>query len=638
MKLTTLLSITPYFVVLTAQPVLATTNNEDPLTETIVITATAGRGTTTLEAPATLTVIEGYEQNKYQMTGDIGDLLIDVPGVNVSAQSNGSRGVRIRGLSNDYTQVLLNGQRSYTKEALWRGSDNALSQTPSVAVDRIEVIRGPMSTLYGADTIGGVVNVISRKHNGSAEAAVSVESQYNQGDESGNGQIYGLYFSTPISDAISYTVYGNYLDIQESFYDAHPDSTKRRSQQNYNLVNTVDFQLNEQHALDLELQLSNEQQLGTSMFRGRAYQQDRTLQRYTLGYGYQSSAVNVKSHVYYSDFDVAYNIATSDIVEQNYGADIQAAFFVDQHTITVGAETHDAQIENTHIAGGSTDRNSAAAFIEASLAVGNATNLTLGGRVDRDSLFDSEFTYRGYITHTLNDNWHIKTGVSSAFKAPTMAQISPSYSAPASGPACPGRPARCSVYGNPELSAETGTFTEFGVYYANDTRSVNATLFNNQVDDIIKMVTQPNGRDGYYSFVNVDKAKLKGLELAAKQQFSLFDIDLAYTYLDAKDDMGEELLGTSKHEATLKANWFASANMDVFARMHYRSKVIGELGRHDVADAYTTVDLGIRYNLLAELNLKLGVNNVANKDISSPDTYTEVLQGRTYYAGLSYEF
>ncbi|GAA3896398.1 hypothetical protein GCM10022228_04000 [Halomonas cibimaris] len=494
--------------------------------EEMVITASAGLKTTRLEAPATVTVIDAQEQSKYQMAADVGELIADAPGVNVSSQSNGSRGVRIRGMSNEYTQVLLNGRRSYTKEALWRGSDNALSLTPSIAIDSIEVIRGPMSTLYGADTMGGVVNVKTRKHSGVAEGAVSVEGQHNQGDENGNGQVYGVYYSAPATESLSYTVYGNYLDVDESFYDDHPDATKHRSQENYNLVNRFDVALDEQNSLDLEIQLSEENQTGTSLFRGRSYEQERALNRYTLGYGYQSATAEADAHVYYSDFDVDYDTPASDITETDYGSDAQAVFFIEDHTVTVGAEARNAEIENTRIAGGSTDRTSSAAFVETTLALADTTKLTLGGRFDHDTLFDDEYTYRGYLTQSLTDSWSLKAGASTAFKAPTMAQISPSYSAPG----CAGR---CSVNGNPDLNAETGTFSELGAYYANGATSASATLFYNEVDDIIRMATNPSPTNDDVSFINVDEATLKGVELSVKQQFAKMDLDLSYTYLDA---------------------------------------------------------------------------------------------------------
>jgi outer membrane receptor for ferrienterochelin and colicins len=597
--------------------------------ETMVVTATAGKGKSLLEAPATMTVVDGQEQSKYQMTGDVGDLLVDAPGVNVSTQANGSRSVRIRGLSNDYTQVLLNGRRSYTKEALWRGSDSALSLTPTVAVDRVEVIRGPMSTLYGADTMGGVVNVITRKHNGIAEGAISVEGQYNQGDQGGNGQVYGLYYSMPVTDALSYTVYGDYLDVAESFYSDHPDATKRRAQENYNLVNTFDLAINEQHSLGLDVQLSNEDQLGTAMYNNRSYEQQRRLQSYTLGYGYQSSRLNVDANLYYSDFNVEYDLPASNSTEQNYGGDAKAIFLFNQYDITVGTETRNTKVENISFKGGSTDRTSSAAYVETNQVLAESTTLTLGGRYDHDSLFGSEFTYRGYITQGVAENWSMKAGVGTAFKAPSLAQISPSYSAPGCG-------GRCDIYGNSALKAETGTFSELGMYYTNGTTLANATVFYNQVDDIIQQVKK---RDGDFTFVNVDKATLKGLELFAAHQWEHIGLDASYTYLDAKDDTtGDRLVGTSEHEASLKATWYATYAMNLFTRLHYRSDVRGELGNNDISAPYTTLDVGMNYDLANGIELKMGVNNLMNKDVSSPDTYTEVIQGRTYYTGINYEF
>lgn len=134
----------------------------------------------------------------------------------------------------------------------------------------------------------------------------------------------------------------------------------------------------------------------------------------------------------------------------------------------------------------------------------------------------------------------------------------------------------------------------------------------------------------------MDHATLQGVELAVQHQFERVDVDFSYTYLDAEDNHGDDLNGVSRHEASLKTNWLASAVMDVFTRVKYRSKVKGELGDNDVFDAYAMLDLGMRYSLPRDLDFKLGLNNVTDRAISSPDTYGEVLQGRTYYAGLNY--
>ncbi|MGL5389933.1 MAG: TonB-dependent receptor domain-containing protein, partial [Shewanella sp.] len=132
---------------------------------------------------------------------------------------------------------------------------------------------------------------------------------------------------------------------------------------------------------------------------------------------------------------------------------------------------------------------------------------------------------------------------------------------------------------------------------------------------------------------------LKGLEFSAEHQWEHIGLNASYTYLDAHDDTtGMRLIGTSEHEASLKATWFASHAMNVFTRLHYRSEVRGELGENDLSDPYTTLDLGMNYNLDNGLEWKLGVTNLMNKDISSPETYTEVIQGRTFYTGVTYSF
>ncbi len=634
-----MLRITSVLLVLTAPSIALASNDNQSTIETIVVTASAGKGMRLLEAPASVSIVNIQEESKFQFNTDIGDLIADVPGVSISTQANGSRGVRIRGLSNDYTQVLLNGQRSYTREALWRGSDNALSQTPSVAIDNIEVIRGPMSTLYGADTMGGVVNVITRKHSGSPEGALSIEGQYNEGDAGGNGQIFGLYYSTPINDVFSYTVYSNYLDVAESFYLHDPGSTKRRKQVNYNFVNTFDLTLNNTNLIQLDVQLSNEDQSGTAMYRGRSFEQERKMQRYNVKYEHLGVYTDIEANLHYSDFNVKYDVTSSDIREENYDADIKAVMPIGQNNLSIGAESRKGQISNIGIVGGSASRTSSAAYIEADVEVSSDTKLTFGARYDHDSLFKGEFTYRGYLNHTLSDKWSIKAGFGTAFKAPTMAQISDSYTAPASGPQCPPKPQACYVYGNPDLKAETGTFSELGAYYNVANSNANITAFYNRIDDIMQQAYRPNSSDGYFAYVNIDKVTLRGLEFYVDHQFESVGFDMAYTYLDAKDGTtGERLVGTSEHEVSAKINWFTTNSTDMFARLHYRSEVRAELGQNELADAYTTLDLGIRYLHSDDIDIKLGVNNITNEDISSPKTYSEVIQGRTFYAGLNYQF
>ncbi|MGZ9899343.1 TonB-dependent receptor plug domain-containing protein [Shewanella gaetbuli] len=602
------------------------------INEVMVITATAGQSTPISEAPASISMIDVDMADKVQMSQDLGDIIFNIPGISVSTNSNGSRSVNMRGLSNDYTQVLLNNQRSHSGEALWRGDDNVLSAVPSIAMSHVEVVRGPMSSIYGADAMGGVVNVFTKKHNGSAEGAISIEGQYNIGDEGGNGEQLGLYFSTPINDTLSWTVFGNYLHLDETFYEDVPTSSKLRARDNYNVFNQLDINLAENHQLGLELQLSREDQQANSVYNGRTLDQNRDKQAVRADYQFTMENGEFNANFFYDDFQVDYlDNPTANLHERTYGVDTQASFYFDQYDVTFGATAKQSSLTGNDIffEGDSIERTASGIFAETNIALTDNTKLTLGGRLDDDEQFGSEFTYRAYLTHQIANGWSIKGGISTAFKAPKMVQTFADYTAIGCG-------GRCEIVGNEDLEAETGTFGELGVHYDNNNTRASVTLFNSDIENIIEYVAV---NESLQTFGNIDNATIKGVEATVSHQFEHVGIEASYTYLDAKDNADDSRLkGTAEHEATTVINWYATDSVDVFAKAHFRSNVIGELGQNDVADSYTTIDLGMNYYFNNDLQLKFGVNNLTNTDVSDPITYTEVIRGTTAYAGLEYAF
>ncbi|MFP3631756.1 TonB-dependent receptor plug domain-containing protein, partial [Burkholderia sp. SIMBA_045] len=84
-------------------------------------------------------------------------------GVNDRTDATGRDEVVIRGMGANYSLVLVNGRRVSTSDALWRGGDFDYHSIPMSAIERVEVVRGPMSSLYGSDAIGGVVNIITKR-------------------------------------------------------------------------------------------------------------------------------------------------------------------------------------------------------------------------------------------------------------------------------------------------------------------------------------------------------------------------------------------------------------------------------------------------------------------------------------------
>lgn len=130
--------------------------------ETMVVTA-SGFEQRLEDAPASVTVISGDDLRKRSIQ-NLADAVRDVEGVAVIGGAN-ENDISIRGMPGDYTLILVDGKRQSGRDSRVNGNAGYEQSfiPPAAAIERIEVIRGPMSSLYGSDAIGGVINIITRK-------------------------------------------------------------------------------------------------------------------------------------------------------------------------------------------------------------------------------------------------------------------------------------------------------------------------------------------------------------------------------------------------------------------------------------------------------------------------------------------
>lgn len=146
-----------------AFPALADVNEE-----TLVVTAAATEQSVK-DAPASISVITQQDLQRRPVQ-NLKDVLREVPGVQLTNEGDNRKGVSIRGLSSGYTLILVDGKRVNSRNAVFRHNDFDLNWIPVDAIERIEVVRGPMSSLYGSDALGGVVNIITKKSVSSGRA------------------------------------------------------------------------------------------------------------------------------------------------------------------------------------------------------------------------------------------------------------------------------------------------------------------------------------------------------------------------------------------------------------------------------------------------------------------------------------
>ncbi|MEH0790659.1 TonB-dependent receptor plug domain-containing protein, partial [Vibrio alginolyticus] len=172
-------------------PMVVVANDQLPETginttamETVVVTA-SGYEQNVTEAPATISVLtrEQLENRSYK---DLTDALSDIPGVTVTGGGDG-QDISIRGMPAQYTAILVDGRKQSGRETQTNGSTFTEQDwlPPLSAIERIEVVRGPMSTLYGSDALGGVINIITRKNYQEWHGSLRAETTLQENSKSG---------------------------------------------------------------------------------------------------------------------------------------------------------------------------------------------------------------------------------------------------------------------------------------------------------------------------------------------------------------------------------------------------------------------------------------------------------------------
>lgn len=186
----------------------------------VVVSATGFEQKIT-DAPASVTVVSREELEAKPYTG-LADALRDVEGIDVGSgfDKNGNISITMRGLPADYTLVLIDGKRQSDIGDIGPnnfGNSQFMYMPPLSAIERIEVVRGPMSTLYGADAIGGVINIITRKvadkWSGSLSAGMTLQEDSQYGDD----RKTDIYVSGPLVEGLlGLALRGSIYDREQS--------------------------------------------------------------------------------------------------------------------------------------------------------------------------------------------------------------------------------------------------------------------------------------------------------------------------------------------------------------------------------------------------------------------------------------
>ena len=620
------------------------------------ISVTAGGYAQQVEdAPASISVInrEQIEQRYYK---DATDALRDIPGVIVTGGGSGDRGTDIvmRGMPSAYTLILVDGKRVSTRETRPNGSAGFEQDwlPPLQSIERIEVVRGPMSTLYGSDAIGGVINVITRKVADEWGGAVQLDTIIQDDSRSGDIKQGNFSLTGPLKDGlVGLQLYGRFQDREEDLFENGFEEKNLK-----NLTAKLSVTPSKDH--DVVLEASQVDQRRRSLIgysaqatgcRGGCTDSDNRSTREAFSLSHTGRWAIGTSDTYVQR-ERAEN-ESREMVITNTSAKTSLVMPLGDHRLTLGADfieealsdkTSNRISDRTRI-----DTAKYALFAEDEWMLTDTFALTAGARMDDDDDFGSHFSPRLYGVWGFSPRWTLKGGVSTGFRSPSLREITPDWGQVSRGG---------NIYGNPDLEPETSVNKELGLYFnAGRDLQANVTVFHNDFEDKITRIACPIeictdgpnqfGSDPTYR-VNVDEAVTQGVEAALSTTFyRVLSLNLSYTYTDSEQKSGEykgePLNQLPEHLASLQANWQATDTVSPWLTVRYRGKesqpTTGPSSSAIIAPSNTLVDAGVGFRISPQAKLNTGIYNLADRKIFE-DEYGYVEDGRRYWLGVTVNF
>jgi len=589
-------------------------------------------------ASASITVVTRQELQR-QRASSLAEALRDIEGIDVGDThgKSGGASISLRGMPSEYTLVLIDGRR---QNAAGNVTPNGFGETstsflpPTAAIERIEIIRGPMATLYGSDAMGGVINIITRRVRTGWSGSLSSDATMQE--ESGFGNAYAgtAYVTGPLVQArLALALRGSLFQRQAAsltptgeFGDETVISTRGPAPvgaDRHTVGGRLTLTPNTSHDVWLEYDAARQRydngegQLGTldrpagdpPSFNGYGPELRFDREQLAAGHAWRfRSGVMETSLMRNATRTVGRTLPSgtpggppgSDAPDKPAGAprmleatstvlDSKLTSTLGNHVFTVGGQLWDAEMEDG-IALAPFQYTQWALFVEDEWRLAPSLALTAGVRRDDHSAFGGHLSPRAYLVWSATDAWTVKGGVSRGYKTPRVEQLVDGII----GFTAQGRTA---TIGSPGLRPETSTSSELGVYYAGAGGvSANVSLFNNDFrDKITTGVPVPNctfagapdapgcvnhgsfpTQESFAQSINVDEAVTRGVETSAHVPLGrMLSLAANYTYTHSEQrsgvNAGLPLMNTPAHMLNSSLRAQASPRLGGWLRGEYRS-------------------------------------------------------------------
>lgn len=598
--------------------------------ETPELIVTATRVETPLDQTTnSVTVIKADEIERHQQRTVV-DVLRTVPGLSVvqSGPVGNQTSVFIRGANANQTLVLIDGMRA-NDPSTTNGAFN-FAHLLTDNIDRIEVVRGPLSTLYGSDAIGGVINIITRKGAGGPTVTASVEAGSfhtylgHAGIEGAQGRFnYNVSLVHLDTDSVSSTPArrrGGRDDESDPYRNTTFSSRLGAAIAANAEVSLFTRYIGTEKAIDGVPEDPNTRERADQWFNRLVGTVDLFDGTWTQTFGAGFVQIDRRD----TDAPDAYAATSSRTVNKgtrtkfDWQNDIRPT---DNLVVTIGAETEEERFQGELV--DDAHARTSGIFLQNSLTAWDRVYLTLGARIDDHDQFGTFDTYRVSAAYLHRETGtKLKAGIGSGFKAPTLFQLFGHNTF---------------FTGNPDLRPEESVGWEIGVEqsFAEKRVTIGTTYFHNDIKNLI--MSDP----AFTTNINVGKAVTSGFESFLElRPFAQLTIRVDHTYLRAEDASdGTQLVRRPKHKLGVLADYTPRPEWTVGLGIVYdgtRADFDADSFARIYPGGYTVVRLTSSYALDDTWTLFGRVENALDRRYEEPDGFNQ--PGIGAFAGVRAQF
>ena len=602
--------------------------------------------------------------------------------------------MQMNGLGNSYILVLIDGKRIHGDV----GGQNDLSLIDPQNIEKIEIVKGASSALYGSDAIAGVVNIITKKHRQEGvllENSTRVGSYGDLRQHNAVGLNFGKFssltnFQLQHSDGWQNTGTEHTVGTEPPIYDSRNKTVNRHT--NWQVAQRFTYKPTDR----LELYADG------SIYRKRIYRTSGKYPHYdvkTWDMEYQNASVSAggtyklnatdflqldvdwNRHAYYYDFTATtlvedYDKSAGTIYypyfpylagqkelqsdQQRTMANLKGVFSLPYNNkLNVGAEyRYDWLKAPTRVRGGKAHDNTQSVYVQDEWNPVDMLNITAGLRLNHNSSFGMKLTPKLSAMLKLSNDFRLRASWSQGFKTPAIRELYYRYVRQMSGTYL--------YLGNENLKPQSSNYYSMSAEYTHGSLSLTLSGYYNKLDNMIALVTIPNYQapDEYIilydpvktrQYQNIETAKTYGLDFNARYSWRELTVGLGYSYLDTRanqydtthDRMQKVTIdGMAHHKGNLFAMWGHRFSNDyrlgigVYGRMSSKRyyQIDGNGKGYQLWRVTTTHDLG--HSKTCDYRLELGVDNIFDYVDRTPHGLHlgTTTPGRTVYATFSIKF